>query len=392
MKFRKLFTAVLLSLTVLIPLPAENAAAFSVSDDISFNEIMAADTDSAKREAGDILRQKMAERADELELEIIPDAVKEKKDVNDIINFALEETGIGTEGDYIRWSLSSYQYEAKTDRYRRKVIIHFSFTYNSSAEQEQIVTEKLSEVYAQLDLNNISDLDKISRIYEYITSNVRYPDVPDENNRTLFSAYGALINREAVCQGYALLLYRMLTDCGLQCRVVPGNTDLENHAWNIVRIGEAFYYLDPTWDTGRSKSNYLFYLRGTSDFDSYSQQNHYTSLWEHEESPVYSPFDSGEFYIDNPVSLTAYSRRKIFRLGDLNADGKIDSSDATIVLSSYASVSVGKLSGLNEGQLFAADTDGDGAVSSADATNILSYYSYQSTGGNKAFDQYLKTR
>ena len=84
--------------------------------------------------------------------------------------------------------------------------------------------------------------------------------------------------------------------------------------------------------------------------------------------------------------------QKIFRLGDLNADGKIDSSDATIVLSSYASVSVGRLSGLNEGQLFAADTDGDGAVSSADATNILSYYSYQSTGGNKAFDQYLKTR
>ena len=108
--------------------------------------------------------------------------------------------------------------------------------------------------------------------------------------------------------------------------------------------------------------------------------------------PIYDIFDSGDFYKEHPVSLTAYSRRNIFKLGDINADGKIDSSDATEVLSAYSLLSVGKISGLNEGQTAAADTDGDGIISSADATIILMYYSYLATGGEKTFDQFLLTR
>lgn len=52
--------------------------------------------------------------------------------------------------------------------------------------------------------------------------------------------------------------------------------------------------------------------------------------------------------------------------GDVNGDGKVNSSDARIALRAAA-----KLEGLTDAQKKAGDTDGDGDVDSADARNIL---------------------
>jgi hypothetical protein len=60
---------------------------------------------------------------------------------------------------------------------------------------------------------------------------------------------------------------------------------------------------------------------------------------------------------------------KVVKYGDVNADGKINSGDATLVLRSYA-----KLTTLTSTQLAAADVNGDGKVNSGDATLILRYY------------------
>lgn len=400
MKFRKAFSAVLISIMMIgSAVPALSANAFELTDDIGVYDILAdVDSESVKRAAGDMLRSQLVQRAEKIDIYVEYSVIRKEEDINDILNYALEETGNGNEGDYLRWAVSEYSYYSPRESYLtddnvRARLITFDISYNSNAEQERQVTNKLSEVYSQLSLDGMSDIEKINTVYGYITDNVRYPDEVDINDRDYFSPYGALIEHEAVCQGFALLLYRMLIDSGLDCRVVPGKSDDDtNHAWNIVRIGDVYYYLDSTWDAGRKKSNYIFYLRGSSDFDSYSSQKHSLSLWDHSSSPIYDIFDSGDFYKEHPVSLTAYSRRNIFKLGDINADGKIDSSDATEVLSAYSLLSVGKISGLNEGQTAAADTDGDGIISSADATIILMYYSYLATGGEKTFDQFLLTR
>ena len=52
-----------------------------------------------------------------------------------------------------------------------------------------------------------------------------------------------------VCQGYATLTYKMLTELGVDCRYISGTSNEELHAWNIVRIGRCFgTTLDNTWD------------------------------------------------------------------------------------------------------------------------------------------------
>lgn len=60
---------------------------------------------------------------------------------------------------------------------------------------------------------------------------------------------------------------------------------------------------------------------------------------------------------------------KVVKYGDVNADGEINSGDATLVLRSYA-----KITTLTSIQLAAADVNGDGKVNSGDATLILRYY------------------
>lgn len=65
------------------------------------------------------------------------------------------------------------------------------------------------------------------------------------------SAYGALINKKCVCQGYAEAYKRILNEAGIECIVVCGKIkgDLEYHAWNIVVIAGKCYHVDTTWDS-----------------------------------------------------------------------------------------------------------------------------------------------
>ena len=70
-----------------------------------------------------------------------------------------------------------------------------------------------------------------------------------------------------------------------------------------------------------------------------------------------------------------------YLLGDVNEDGSVDSSDASIVLAEYALLQTGKEPILTKKQSLAADVNKDEAIDSSDASNILGYYAYISTGG-----------
>ncbi len=71
------------------------------------------------------------------------------------------------------------------------------------------------------------------------------------------TVYGALVDRLAVCDGYAYAYQLLCSYAGIPCATVIGMSQQdaaptgdyqENHAWNMVRIGEDYYYCDPTWD------------------------------------------------------------------------------------------------------------------------------------------------
>ncbi len=89
-------------------------------------------------------------------------------------------------------------------------------------------------------------------------------------------------------------------------------------------------------------------------------------------------------------SLGAAPTNTATESGDLNDDGKIDATDATLVLVNYSLLSTGEKMQLTESQQKAADVNGDGKIDASDATMILQYYSYLSTGGKDSFADFLK--
>lgn len=194
---------------------------------------------------------------------LMPQTGNEEEDTRAFSNLFLEEvfrhTGVPTEGDYLRWQLDSYSFRAKIyvsskgDTYY--YILSYEVKYYDTAEQESAVDAAVKNIIDGLGLNSegsCTDYEKIFRIYNYITKSVNYGA---GENLSGYSAYGALVNNLATCQGFTLAIYRLALEAGLDARIVP-NT-LADHAWNIVRVGDSYYNLDATWEKNATWSCFL---------------------------------------------------------------------------------------------------------------------------------------
>lgn len=144
-------------------------------------------------------------------------------------------------------------------------------------EKERAIQEKLQRIYQELALNSLSELDKIGTIYDYVTNNVTYDSKSESEMR--YTVYGALIEGKAVCQGYALLLERMLEDNGIASQYIAGiglscAGGPERHAWNIVEYNGFYYNVDATWDCTNGKTRKWF-LKSQADFEDHVRDAQY---------------------------------------------------------------------------------------------------------------------
>ena len=78
-------------------------------------------------------------------------------------------------------------------------------------------------------------------------------------------AYGCLVERRAVCSGYAAAFQLLAARLGIPCRRVQGTETRTGapHEWNIVELDGEWYHIDVTWDdpvfTGEPEEGYRSY-------------------------------------------------------------------------------------------------------------------------------------
>lgn len=65
-----------------------------------------------------------------------------------------------------------------------------------------------------------------------------------------FTSYGALVDGEAVCEGYAKSMQLLLSRVGINSVMIKGDAEGVAHMWNAVELNGEWYHVDPTWDDG----------------------------------------------------------------------------------------------------------------------------------------------
>ena len=214
---------------------------------------------------------------DELYWDLLYDAMK------------CDESSTGQEGDAL-----IYGYAGCDVSYSNAGYIQYTMLYHSDAEQEAKLTAAVAEAMTTLQLNGLSEAKKIIKIHDYICNHVDY--AYNSTEEQIYTAYGALCTGKAVCQGYAVLFYRLCKEAGLSVRIISGTGNGGPHAWNIVRIGSKYYNVDCTWDGQDAATYNEFLLKSEADF-----KDHTRKSWKVAGSH-YLDYTSAEFNAQYPMT------------------------------------------------------------------------------------------
>ena len=220
-------------------------------------------------DAVDILQNGIAARLDCIDIKFDkPDDIYEY--TYDLAENFGKHDGVGSHGDYIEWQLGSIEWSYFVSG--AYGYAEYTPEYYTTAAQEAEVDARSAQILASLGINGKSEYEKVKAIYDYICANVTYDNehlkTPDYDLQ--YTCYAAMISGTSVCQGYALMFYRLCLDAGVDARIYAASSASgTGHAWNIVKIGDTYYFADTTWDAGQTK--YKYFLKGTEDFSNHSE-------------------------------------------------------------------------------------------------------------------------
>ncbi len=106
---------------------------------------------------------------------------------------------------------------------------------------------KLQEIVAGMPSDG-TEFEKLKYLHDYLILNCDYSDT---EGTSPFSAYGALVEGYATCQGYADAMHLLLSRAGFETMFVTGigSDESVTHKWNYVMCEDGHWYIiDPTWD------------------------------------------------------------------------------------------------------------------------------------------------
>ncbi len=252
-------------------------------------------------DAANYVRKELVERNEKISLVYrltIPNTGLPSGTAVSIYDEALKVTNSAVEGDYLKYNIRSRNVSTEiqgNDGEYSYYLLSYTMTYLTSAAEEANVTTFVNELIISLGMNNssLSDAEKTKKLYDYLGTNVYYDHDGYEFEKdqiesgaenvewtATHSAYSALLTNSSLCQGYALSVYRVLKEVGIEVRFIRGqgykNDDAEHaiHDFNIVKVDGKWYYLDANWGAMFKESNggtstdidYSWFLKDKQDF------------------------------------------------------------------------------------------------------------------------------
>lgn len=118
----------------------------------------------------------------------------------------------------------------------------YTYTDGEIDEIQTAMEQSFQEVRALIP-EDASDYEKVRIVYTYVIDHTQYQTGEDDQ-----SIAGVFWKKSAVCAGYAGAVQYLLERLDIPCIYVDGSTkgSTEGHAWDIVNIGQEYYYVDAT--------------------------------------------------------------------------------------------------------------------------------------------------
>lgn len=147
---------------------------------------------------------------------------------------------------YIKTGLS-YSYNSNTN-----TLIDITYFETASGSELQAQKEALAaaanEILSDMD-ETMTEVEKILYLHDTLALRIDYDyenynagSIPDAS----YTAYGAMVNGVAVCQGYSMAFTYLAEQVGIESCFV--SSESMNHGWNAVRADGEWYYMDITHD------------------------------------------------------------------------------------------------------------------------------------------------
>ena len=203
--------------------------------------------------------------------------------------------------------------------------VYFDITDDDKKERTQASLEAAQKILDEMD-EDLSDYDKMLYFYDKIIDDTDY--VENENDQNMTSVF---IENESVCAGYSRAFQYLCKEAGIECAYIEGmaygfqDDDEEAHAWNLVRLGDDYYWVDVTWgdpltDTEYNKT-YAYFC--SDDHEFFKTHKPEANVWLTDEAgnvlpdPLYEfelpecSDDSMDYYKQEGAFFEEYDREKI---------------------------------------------------------------------------------
>ena len=154
---------------------------------------------------------------------------------------------------------------------------YFTDEFSSQTQVESAISQVEQVKNSIVSRRSGNTYEDIKMVHDYLVDSMEYDTTISRNN--IYDVYGALVNKVAVCEGYARSFKYILDEMGIPCVLVIGTGtnsrgETERHAWNYVQLQGIWYAVDSTWDdpvvvgggTVSQSSKYKYFLKGSSEF------------------------------------------------------------------------------------------------------------------------------
>ena len=237
----------------------------------------------------------------------VPDAPLTKEDITQVYE------AFFTDNPQFFYLDRTYSMEGKPNVDGQTLYNALILQYLISAEQRVQAQSQFQTALntVMADKPNSDDDYEIERyLHDQLTAGCTYDTTAAEQETiaspNAYSAYGALVEGKAVCEGYAKAMQLLLQESDIPATLVTGTAkeNNESHMWNLVTINGKNYHLDPTWNDNNDNRQYTFFNL-TTDMVSQSviieNPDHY---------PICTATDDN-YFVRNDTVIDTYERRVI---------------------------------------------------------------------------------